>query len=92
MCVSHQSSTSSSSSSPSGGVPGGVPAFEPPSWELLYDPAAVERRVQPLLSEPAIGIDIEWRPTFVAGKGQNPVALLQLVHVIYDHFQRKYHY
>ena len=55
-----------------------VPAFEPPPWDLLYDANALELRVQPLLSEVAIGIDIEWRPHFVAGRPQNPVALLQL--------------
>lgn len=55
-----------------------VPAFEPPRWEIAYDAAAVERCVQPLLAEPAVGIDIEWRPTFVAGRAPNPVALLQL--------------
>ena len=55
-----------------------VPGWAPPSWEVLYDTDAIERRVQPLLGEAAIGIDIEWRPTFVAGRPPNPVALLQL--------------
>lgn len=55
-----------------------VPGFAPPQWQLLYDPAAIERHVRPLLDEPAIGIDIEWRPTYVAGRPPNPVALLQL--------------
>ena len=55
-----------------------VPPFAPPRWELHYDNASIERCVRPLLSEPAIGIDVEWRPNFVAGRGQNPVALLQL--------------
>ena len=55
-----------------------VPRWEPPAHELLYDAAAIERRIQPLLSEVAVGIDIEWRPVFVAGKPPNPVALLQI--------------
>lgn len=55
-----------------------LPAFTPPSWDLLYNIDELERRLQPLLGEPAIGVDIEWRPTFVAGKPPNPVALLQL--------------
>lgn len=55
-----------------------LPAFAPPQWHLDYKVDELERRLQPLLSEPAIGVDIEWRPTFVAGKPPNPVALLQL--------------
>lgn len=31
-----------------------------------------------MLQESAVGLDIEWRPTFVAGRAPNPVALLQL--------------
>ena len=55
-----------------------LPAFSPPQWDILYQEQELERKLQPLLHEPAIGLDIEWRPTFVAGQPRNKVALLQL--------------
>ena len=55
-----------------------LPAFAPPQWELINQPDELERKLQPLLHEPCVGIDIEWRPTFQAGQPRNPVALLQL--------------
>lgn len=55
-----------------------LPAFAPPQWEILQQAHELERKIQPLLHEPAIGLDIEWRPTFVAGQPRNKVALLQL--------------
>ena len=54
------------------------PAFSPPSWQLLYDPDAIDAQLRPMLCEKVLGIDVEWRPTFVSGQPPNRVALVQV--------------
>ena len=63
---------------PAAAAPVSLPPFVPPEWHLLYDGTALEFALQALLREPMVGLDIEWRPTYVKGQPQNPVALLQL--------------
>ena len=58
--------------------PRNLPGFKEPPWELQYHVEHIERQLQPLLSEPMLGIDVEWRPTFVAGKPRNKIALVQV--------------
>jgi hypothetical protein len=55
-----------------------LPAFVPPPWELQYDLDSIERQLQPLVNEPVLGVDVEWRPTFVSGAPRNRIALVQV--------------
>ena len=56
----------------------GLPRFTVPPWELTYNVDQIEQQLQPLLREPLIGLDIEWRPTFISGQNPHRVALIQL--------------
>lgn len=51
-----------------------------PTAEIFYlrDTHSVDTHVSRLLSRDAVGLDIEWRPTFQKGAPENPVALIQL--------------
>ena len=55
-----------------------APPFESPAWDLRYEPDVIEQQLQLLLDEPVLGIDVEWRPTFVAGQAPHKVALVQI--------------
>ena len=53
--------------------------FELPRWVLSYDKATLEQTISShFLRERAVGLDIEWRPTFVRGEPQNRTALIQV--------------
>ena len=57
----------------------GLPPFSLPRWVLLYDPAELQRVISAQFAkETVVGLDIEWKPTFVKGQPENPVALIQL--------------
>ena len=60
---------------------GGTPPepFELPRWVLSYDMATLDQTISShFLRERAVGLDIEWRPTFARGAPQNRTALIQL--------------
>ena len=73
-----ESSTTAPFSLPCAAQPRALPTFSPPPWELRYDVDGIETQLRALLGEPVLGVDIEWRPTFVSGAPPNRVALVQL--------------
>ncbi|KAF8213431.1 ribonuclease H-like domain-containing protein [Mycena galopus ATCC 62051] len=71
--------------------PSSSPSISPPATRYYWSEAASSRtklvyitdadRAEAEISKfkgPACGIDIEWKPTFLKGQPENPVALLQL--------------
>ena len=65
------------SASSNGGTP--LPQFAPPRVVLSYDHELLESVIaEHLLGEEVIGLDIEWRPTFVRGAPPSRVGLIQL--------------
>jgi hypothetical protein len=85
-----QSNNASISTSKDMDLPGSVAttlydwrAFSAPGTQLHYirTEDTANERIACIASRPtpfAIGLDFEWRPTFVSGRAENPIALVQV--------------